>query len=267
MRHLLLVTLLLLTTAAAQGRLNPPNYYLSQLPELTADAQLRGELTEASGQNFKDGTYLDLYVLYGEEGEEVTLRAASLEFDTYLSLFDPAGWLLATGDDSVHGTDAEIIVTLPQEGRYLLVVSGYGPLDLGRYSVSRASVQRGSPAEAITLSVPGSHAGSFDEVTTATAPYLEAPGVHYMLELTEASALAIMATSFDFDTFVLVTDDAGNIVVENDDANYSEVTNWSTDSRAFAEFEAGVYHVYVTSLYGVPVGAYEVSVRRYVAID
>lgn len=261
------VVLLLLGFALAQGRLNPPNYYLSQLPELRAGETISGELTEASGQNFKDGSYLDLFVMYGEEGDLVTLTASSFEFDTYLSLYDPTGWLLVTVDDGPTGFDAELSITLPQSGRYLVVLSGYSDFDLGAYTLSRRGVASSADVEAIPLPIPGTLLGTFDDATAATVPHFGAPGVLFVIELTEDTALEITTRSLEFDTYILVTDEAGNIVVENDDENYSETTGWNTDSRAFTEFAPGVYHVYLTSLYGTAYGDYTISTRRFVPVD
>lgn len=262
-----LLTLMLVGAVLAQGRLNPPNYYLSQLTSLEPGGTISGELTEGSGQNFKDGSYLDMYVLQGEEGELVTVRASSLEFDTYLTLYDPDGWLYGTADDSVHGTDAELSVTLPASGRYLLVVSGYGAYDLGRYTLTRSSAQSVEEAEAIQLPVPGTLAGTLDAAATVTVPYLESSGLLFVIRLDEPTALAIRAESAEFDTYLLVTDEDGAIVVENDDENYSESTDWATDSLAFAELGPGEYRVYLTSLYAVPEGGYTLSVRRFAALD
>lgn len=266
-RLIVLVSCLLLSGAVAQGRLNPPNYYLSQLPELKAGDVLNGELTAASGQNFKDGSYLDMFVMYGEEGERATLLAASLEFDTFLSIFDSDGWLVASADDSVHGTDAELVLTLPRTGRYLVVVSGYSDFDLGRYTVSRTPSLSQASSAAVPLSVPGTYLGTFNEMDAVLVPYLEAPGVRFVVELTEPSALDITAASAFFDTFLMVTDADGALIAENDDENYSETTNWATDSRVFAEYAPGTYYVYLTSLYGVPFGDYSLNVRRFVAVD
>lgn len=266
-RIVVLSALLLLPSALAQGRLNPPNYYLSQLAELKTGDVLSGELTEESGQNFKDGSFLDLYVMYGEAGETVTLVASSLEFDTYLSVFDPYGWLLASADDNMYSSDAELTLTLYEAGRYLVVVSGYSDYDLGRYTIERLGPQSVTGGAATEIDVPGTHSGTFDLSDSVLVPYLETPGAAFQIDLEEPTALAIYASSFDFDTFILVTDAFGNIVTENDDENYSETTDWATDSMAFAEFGAGTYYIYVSSLYATPVGDFTVSIRRFAAID
>lgn len=269
MRRLLLILLALLLSSAvlAQGRLNPPNYYLSQLTELKPGDAVNGELTEASGQNFKDGSYLDLYVLHGEEGEDVTLVAASLEFDTYLSLYDPNGWLVAAVDDSLYSSDAELSVTLPHTGRYLLVLSGYSDYDLGRYTLSRSATQQALEAESMTLDVPGNYSGTFNDAAAATVPYLGSLGMLFVMEVAETTHLDVRASAGEFDTFLLITNEDGDIMVENDDENYSEASGWNTNSRAFAEYQPGVYYVYLTSLYSTPLGDFSLDVRRFAAID
>lgn len=266
-RLLPLFALLLLSAATAQGRLNPPTYYLSQLPELISGDTLSGELTEASGQNFKDGSYLDMFVMYGEEGDLVTLRAASYDFDTYLSLFDPSGWLISAVDDGPNGTDAELSITLPETGRYLVVLSGYSAYQLGSYTISRTDGAAAGEAEAIPLPVPGTLLGSMDGVSSTVLPYWGTPAVLFVLELEEDAAVEITARSADFDTFIVVTDENGAVLIENDDENYSEATDWNTDSKAFTMFAAGTYYVYLSSVYGDAYGDYTISTRRFVAVD
>ncbi len=266
-RLLPLIALLLLASATAQGRLNPPNYYLSQLPQLRPGDVLQGELTPEDGQNFKDGSYLDLYAMYGEEGEDVTLLASSLEFDIYLSLFGPDGSFLGGIDDSLYGTDAELLVTLPENGRYLVVVSGYSQYDLGRYSLSRSESLPASAAEVTELMIPGTTSSTFDAAATMEMPYYGAPSMAFTFELAEPIALSISVQAAEFDTFVMVTDEAGNVIAENDDEDYSAASGWNTDSKAFAEFAPGVHYVYVTSLYGEPLGDFTITTRRFAPID
>src|SRR5690606_798228 len=86
------------TSAVAQQPLVTPNYYLFQLPALSAGQELSGELTTDDGQNFKDGSRLDMYGLVVRQGETVTLRVVSSAFEPVLSVFDPTGALVAYND-------------------------------------------------------------------------------------------------------------------------------------------------------------------------
>src|SRR5690606_37759845 len=57
------------TVALVQQPLVVPHYYAFQLAELQPGAEVAGELTESDGQNFKDGSRVDLYVLGAVAGE------------------------------------------------------------------------------------------------------------------------------------------------------------------------------------------------------
>src|SRR5690606_40634179 len=63
------------TSAVAQQPLVTPNYYLFQLPALSAGQELSGELTTDDGQNFKDGSRLDMYGLVRSEEHTSELQS------------------------------------------------------------------------------------------------------------------------------------------------------------------------------------------------
>ena len=60
---LLIAGLLAGATALARQPLTSPVYYLITAPQLVDGAAIAGELTLDSGQNFKDGSRLDVFVL------------------------------------------------------------------------------------------------------------------------------------------------------------------------------------------------------------
>jgi len=188
------------------------------------------------------------------------------EFDTFLTVYGPDGSLLDWVDDNPYSIDAELTLELPETGRYLVVVSGYSSHDLGRYTVSMTTHDPAVTPSATEIDVPGVFAGVLDG-DGPMVPYMEVPGGAHVFELTEPAALAIYAASDAFDTYVLVTDAEGSLVVENDDRNYSEASGYDTSSLAFAEFEPGVYYVYVTSWYSQPIGEYDLEIRRFVYAD
>lgn len=262
---IVLVALLSSGTASAQERLNAPTYYLSQLPELVMGAVLEGELTSSDGQNFKDGSYLDLYVLHGQEGDRLELSASSSQFDAYLTLVDPEGQVVAWNDDGGGDLDAEIVTELPQTGRYLVVVSGYGPRDLGRYTISR-DLPRPAPV-AQPLHVPGMVNAAYDESLGVHVPFVDGPGVRYRLEPDAQGLYSFRLQADGFDAYLVLTDEQDRVIASNDDENYSEASGWNTDSLLFADLGPGVYYLYVTSMYGVPAGEYTLATRRYVAAD
>jgi hypothetical protein len=250
-----------LSLAAAQLPLNPPNYYLSQLPELVDGAALEGELTSDDGQNFKDGSYLDIYVLYGVAGEQVRLTARSTDFDTYLTVFDSMGYLLDYNDDdwNGYGSDSALELDLPQTGRYLVIVSGYGPFDMGRYVVERGAGQAVA-MEAIDIVVPSVQTGMLDPSMGAVPGTWGGPGQIYAFDLDRPALLVASLTSIDFDTVLFVMDESGAVVAENDD------TMSSTDSQAMVDLEPGRYYVVASSWSFDSGGAYTLELNLYVPL-
>ena len=84
-----------------------------------------------------DNTYYDEYSFQGRAGQRVTITLESNEFDTYLALGDENGNLIDSNDDYQSGsTNSQIVVTLPQNGTYIVIVNGYSPADQGRYSLT-----------------------------------------------------------------------------------------------------------------------------------
>ncbi|MFO7546216.1 MAG: PPC domain-containing protein [Trueperaceae bacterium] len=251
-----------LSLAAAQLPLNPPNYYLSQLPELVDGATLEGELTADDGQNFKDGSYLDVYVLYGVAGEQVRLTARSADFDTYLTVYDPMGYVLDANDDdwNGYGSDSALQLDLPETGRYLVIVSGYGPFDMGRYVVERGAGQAVT-MDAIEITVPSVQTGMLDPGMGAAPGTWGGPGQVYAFDLERPALLVASLTSFDFDTVLYVMDESGTVVAENDDAMAT------TDSQAMVDLEPGRYFVVASSWSSDSGGAYTLELNLYVPLD
>jgi len=247
--------------AAGQLPLNPPNYYLSQLPELVDGATLEGELTSDDGQNFKDGSYVDVYVLYGVAGEQVRLTARSTDFDTYLTVYDPMGYLLDYNDDdwNGYGSDSALQLDLPQTGRYLVVVSGYGQFDMGRYVVERGAAQAVT-MEAIEVVVPSVQTGMLDPSMGAAPGTWGGPGQTYAFDLDRPALLVASLTSSDFDTVLYVMDESGAVVAENDD------TMSSTDSQAMIDLEPGRYYVVASSWSAESGGSYTLELNLYVPL-
>ena len=84
-----------------------------------------------------DGSLYKQYVFDGEEGQAITIRMASDEFDTYLILVGPEGEMLAQNDDiSETDRNSEISITLPETGAYLVIANAYDSTGQGNYSIT-----------------------------------------------------------------------------------------------------------------------------------
>lgn len=87
-------------------------------------------------QHFDDGTAIDIYTFYGFEGDTVSIRAESSDFDTYLMLVDVTDSVLAQDDDSAGGSNSLITYTLPYTGTYTVYVNSYWEGEYGTYVLS-----------------------------------------------------------------------------------------------------------------------------------
>ena len=78
----------------------------------------------------------DAYTFVAEAGQAVIIEMVSEEFDTFVTLLNPAGEILEQNDDYNGTPQATIVIELPESGEYtLLAGSFYGQLG-GSYQVS-----------------------------------------------------------------------------------------------------------------------------------
>lgn len=268
-RFAVLLALLILPAALAERPFVVPNYYLSQIPQLEVGVPVSGELTDSDGQNYKDGSHLDLYRFDGVEGNSLTLQLDSDDFDTYLSVFDPSGYLLVSNDDSdlygdaYYSSSVGLYVDVP--GTYMVVVTGYSQYDLGAYELQLMGGGF-SAADAETIAVPNMVS---DELQPTDPPVpggwaMSAPSKAYGFSLAQPTVLRLDATSNDFDTYLYLFDAAGFMVAENDDADYSEASDYDTSSTIMMLLQPGDYVVYVSSWSADGVGAFDLAIEEYV---
>jgi hypothetical protein len=242
----LLVTLLALVLGSALAQ-RVPHFLWINTPLLTPGTVLEGVLDEGDGQNFKDGSRLEVYRLNGEAGMLIELRASSWVFDTYLTLYGPSGQLVAFNDDHGNTTDAAIIAVLPETGRYLLVVSGFSEIDLGAYTVSMAVL---TPSGGGELDVPASVSG----VLSLADPVFEGAHYHsYTFVIATPTAIIIDFSSGSFDSYLYLLNEQGGVVAENDDGPFG------LDAQLDVELPAGRYELIVTTYGPGEVGPYTLS--------
>lgn len=252
--------------AGAQRPFNVPNYYLTQLPRLELGVPVQGELDASDGQNYKDGSYLDLYVFDAVANEPVTIDLKSADFDTYLSVFAPDGQIVDWNDDLDYGDGSSSHLTLTPyvSGRHVVVVSGYGQYDTGSYELVLSGGMSFDASALPRIGVPG-HAEGDLGVGDPAVPYgWTGPSAAYLLSVSEPTAVRISAASSDFDTYLYLYDTDENWLADNDDADYSEASGYATDSAIFRLLQPGDYVVYVAAWYYDEAGAYTLDVEVYV---
>lgn len=255
--------LVVLSTAAAESGayLNTPLDYAQHLTDVADGATVEGTLSSDSGRSFKDGSYIELFGLHGEEGEVLTLRVNS-DFDSYLSLYGPDGEVLATDDDGGAGLDAAITTTLPVTGSYVAVISSYWAEETGNFTLTRGSLA--STDVSYELDVPGTISGDAGAYEQALVPSKGHPGLAFTFTLHEPSVVSLKLASDSFDAYLVLTNAAGELLGENDDASDYLSDYYTTDSALMVELDEGDYIVYATDYFGAPTGAFTLEARRYV---
>jgi len=254
-----LLTAAVLSTAAtglAQRPLVVPNYYSFQLTELRPGEEVVGELTDEDGQNFKDGSRLDLYALTARAGEAHTVRVFSPVLSPVLSIFDEQGVLVAFADYGVSFGDVSVSFVAQSAGRYLVVVSGWSDYDLGEYTVTLSATAAG-PGDAELVTLPATVESA---ITTEMPPLPNGFGggaEFFAFEVEEETLLLATMSSFDLDPYLTLYDASGAVVAENDDDGYS------TNSMLVALLQPGSYVIAASTYFAGETGAYTLTLETY----
>lgn len=115
------------TAPAAPGR----------VARIAMGQRLAGRL-ERGDQIRPEGGIQDVWEFDGRSGQDVTIELRSPAFDTYLELKDAHGTTIAENDDGFgEGTDSFVSAHLERDGRYRIVVRGYGETEAtGLYEIA-----------------------------------------------------------------------------------------------------------------------------------
>jgi hypothetical protein len=91
-----------------------------------------------STSDFKrpDNSYADVFAYKARAGETVTFTMRAPGFDAWLLVDEPNGPYREHDDDSAGGTDAQLNVTLPRDGTYLIVANSVVPNTTGSYTLT-----------------------------------------------------------------------------------------------------------------------------------
>lgn len=122
--------------------------FLSKPVKAETILQQQGTLEQGDQVIQSDGSLVDLYTFTGQAGQQIRITLESSEFDTYLILVDPDRNKIAENDDANQNTrNAELVLTLPQDGTYGVIVNGYDRSDRGRYELTIVSAQSTGTAQ------------------------------------------------------------------------------------------------------------------------
>ena len=220
----------------------------------------------------QSGEYFSVYEFDGRRGQRVDLGLSSSDFDPYLGLNGPDGFSAFNDDDAQAGTrDSRLVATLPEDGRYQLVVTTYSAGEAGSYRLTTSSgggaaapepanrptrPERPAPVERpsgdgfirVGEAVRGSLSGG--DTQLQSGEYSDT----YRFEGRRGERVAIDLTSSAFDTYLILRPPSGD-QVDNDDG--PDGTNSQIED---ALPEDGVYELQVTSYQPGELGDYRLSI-------
>jgi len=216
---------------------------------------------DASNDVMDDGSRYALHLIEAAAGESLDVTMTSSAFDAYLLIVDANGNTIAEDDDSAGGTNARVSVTAPSAGTYTIVANSYGADATGPYTIS---VVRGEAAAAGAATF----GGDLDEGEVVTGELTRAndtmdDGSHYAVHPISASAgetLTITLRSPAFDVYLMVYDDEGGQLADDDD---SAGGAQGTDARVtFTAPTSGEYFVIANGYDVDSLGPYTLTVER-----
>lgn len=106
----------------------------------------RGNLRRGD-RRLTSGEYCDSYTIRLNEGQRITLRLESEDFDSYLILQDSSDENVGENDDAADGNrNAAIEFTATESGRYEILVTSFEPRETGEYVLTIDIGDAGEPA-------------------------------------------------------------------------------------------------------------------------
>lgn len=165
------------------------------------------------------------YPFVGVAGDTILISLTSPIFDTFVELRDPDGFIIAFDDDGGIADNSFIVLTLPVDGTYNVVVRAYNDEDIGLFNLSVVSF------------IPSvlEEGEAFAEVSDGTP-------IVYSLFGEPEEAISLILNSLDFDPIVSVRSTDGSMLAVNDDSETS--INSQLDTLLS---EQGLYFVVVES--------------------
>lgn len=216
-----------------------------------------GALT-ATDDTIRSGEYVDAFQFEGRPGDRVDVRLTSTEFDPYLIVLGPAEDR-GENDDDGESTNARVDLDLTESGTYYVLVTSYGPGEVGAYElvIDQSRGVEGSPVDRdlteLAFGIPVGGTLSLADARLDPGKYRDL----YAFEATPGEMVTVEMRSTGFDPYLIVMDPSGN-AIENDD--------WEGD-RTYSRIDlpieqSGRYRVLATSYAAETTGAYEIGVSR-----
>ncbi|SOD03552.1 pre-peptidase C-terminal domain-containing protein [bacterium JGI 053] len=243
-----------------------------QLPRIVRGQSVSGRLAQGDFVRSDDNTFADGYFYQGRAGEQVTIVMRSSAFDSWLVFDDPNGPMQESDDDGAGGNDSRLTVTLPHDGRYLIVANAVRPGATGNYTLtvqgsgggddggSSGDGNTGTIADLGRMRLPGIAAGQSVSGRLASGDFVRsdddsyADGYFYQGRAGEQITVTLRSSAFD--SWLVVDDPTGPLQEHDDDSaggNDAQVT--------LTLPHAGRYLIIANSIGARATGAYTLTVR------
>lgn len=182
----------------------------------------------------------------------VRIDLSSTDFDAVLVVTDLEMEVLWWDDDSGTNFDSRIERRIPA-GEYIVWATGYGPGSSGAYQLSARGVEI-EPCPAVGTLDPGQ---TVDGVLSTTDCVIEGQWYSdtWTMVLESTTTVQIDLTSDVFDTFLIVEDEDGIGIAQDDDGGSG------LNSRLVYTFGPGQYRVVATSYGPWVTGPYRLSAQ------
>jgi hypothetical protein len=225
---------------------------------------------ESTGQGFIDGSqvlpgtdsWIQAWELIAEPGTVVFVDLESPDFDTYLRAVSPI-MEEVSNDDFGESLNSRVTVTVPGDGRVLILAGSFGGQVTGSYTLTTALSPRATsgvtsssaPARLTTDELPDDPSLSYEGVLPAGAEYTGyltgsesllingRPAQAFQVQVPAGATMAFEVSSEEFDTYMYVRGPGLDGALFDDDGGQG------LNSRIVVERAAGgVYTVFVRSL-------------------
>lgn len=224
--------------------------------------ETRSSALDASDRTLEDGSFYEAWFFEGRAGQRVTVTMKAGSFDAYLAVGRHNGDQIESNDDYTSGsTDAQVSVTLPADGMYLIRANSLGEGETGEFllSVEEGGSSGSSMSRVLATAVDGARmlqsgrqvSGSLDSQDSKLDDdsYYET----WFVNLSEGQRITLSMRSSAFDTYLSIGKAGGAEAEENNDDFESE----STDSQLeYTAASAGTYVIVANSLGENQTGAY-----------
>jgi serine protease Do len=214
-----------------------------------------------------DGSFFNSYIFEGRRGQRIAIEMMSQDVDPYLIvLSENNDSLYVEDDDSAGDFNARVETVLPEDGSYIILANSFSRGEQGRYDLRLSelgmSTLERSPIAPPTseAAVPGEGFILRQEGRLVTGDGVAPDGTlydQYVFDGQAGQTVTVTLESGEFDTYLAVVDESGNLIGENDDLS-SETTN---SEVTVTLPRTGSYLVIVNGYSTADQGAYSLIVR------